>query len=63
MTPKDKVFGVRLTDDERKKLDDAAEKAGFKDKSEYVRYMTIGGGSEIQEELKEIKAIIKKLKK
>ena len=66
MTPRDKIYGIRLSEDERKKLDEAVKKAGFQDRAEYIRYMTIGEGSEINEKLddvsKDTKEILKKLK-
>ena len=60
MTPRDDVFSIRLDANERKKLEDESEKAGFRNVAEFVRYMTIGEGRAIQEDLK---TIIKKLDK
>jgi hypothetical protein len=63
MSPKDKNLRVRLTDEDFQKLEAEAKKAGFLTISEYVRYMTIGEGRTIQEDITEIKTIIKKLDK
>lgn|GEM_PF-3915997 len=63
MTPQERMLRVRLTEDEYKKLETGAEKSGFHTISEYVRYLTVGEGRMVLNELKEIKTIIKKLDK
>ena len=63
MTPKEKSLRVRLTDEEHAKLEAASKAAGFLTVSEFVRYMTIGEGRTIQEDLQELKGILKKLSK
>ena len=63
MTPKDKMFRFRLTEDELQKIEEDAKKAGFLNLSEYVRYMTIGEGSKIKDIDENVKLILKKLDK
>ena len=67
MSAKDNQIPVRLSDNEKKKLEEAANEAGFKNVSEYVRYMTIGEGRAIDAKLDIIDAklneILNKLKK
>ena len=60
MSARDKQYPLRLSDEERKQLENEAEKAGFTSVSEFIRYMTIGEGRTIQEDLK---TILKKLDK
>jgi len=54
MTPKDKAFQFRLTEEELQKLEEEAKKAGFLNTSDFVRYMTIGEGRSMQADLKKI---------
>ena len=54
MSPKDKAILVRLSEDEHARLETAAKNAGFITIAEFVRYMTIGEGRSIQNDLKEI---------
>ena len=54
MSPKDKVIGVRLSEDEYIKIEAATKAAGFISIAEFVRYMTVGEGRSIQNDLKEI---------
>ncbi len=58
MTPKEKTFLMRLSEEERDELEKAATIAGFKNISDYVRYYTIGEGRHIRED---IQKILKKL--
>lgn len=58
LSPKDKKLTVRLTPEESSQLEAAAKAAGFLTISEFVRYMTIGEGRSIQNDLK---AILEKL--
>jgi hypothetical protein len=41
MSPKDKAFAIRLKPDEFERLREEADKAGFKNISEFIRYVTI----------------------
>ena len=54
MSPKEKQLVVRLSESERNQLEAAAKTAGFLTVSEFVRYMTIGEGRSIQNDLKAI---------
>jgi Ribbon-helix-helix protein, copG family. len=60
VSPREDGFRVRLDKKEREKLEEEAAKAGFRNLSDFVRYMTIGEGRTIQEDLK---TIIEKLNK
>ena len=60
MSPKDELIHIRLTSEERKKIEEAAKEAGFISIAEYVRYMTIGEGRAIDRKFDEI---IKRLEK
>jgi hypothetical protein len=59
MSPKDRSFKMRLEEKDYLKLIEEAEKAGFQNVSEFVRYLTIGEGRKIQSDLKEILDILK----
>ncbi|MDR1271316.1 MAG: hypothetical protein LBK82_17555 [Planctomycetaceae bacterium] len=61
MSPKDKNLVVRLEPDELEYLRKEAESAGFKNVSDFVRYMTIGEGRSIQKDQKKILEILQKL--
>ena len=61
MTPKDKMFRFRLTEEEFQRLEDEAKKAGFLNMSEYARYMILGDGSIIRGIDEKTDAILKKL--
>lgn len=54
MSPKEKSLRVRLSEKEYEELESAAKEAGFLTVSEFVRYMTIGDGRRIQDNLKKI---------
>jgi len=60
MSPKDRSFRVRLTDEEYELLEEETKNAGFHTLSDFVRFMTIGKGRTIDEKLD---TIIKKLDK
>ena len=60
VSPREDGFKVRLNAEERVRLEEEAAKAGFRNLSDFVRYMTIGEGRTIQEDLK---TIIDKLNK
>ncbi len=60
MSPKDESLKIRLSDEERQKIEEAAKNAGFRSIAEYIRYMTIGQGRTIDEKLD---TIIKQTKK
>jgi hypothetical protein len=61
LSPKEKSFKLRLEEKEWLKLKKESEKAGFRNIAEFVRYVTIGEGREIVQELKDMKEILKKL--
>jgi uncharacterized protein (DUF1778 family) len=63
MTPKDFSLNVRLEPQEAELLKQEAEKAGFKNVSDFVRYTTIGEGRSIQKDQKKILEILQKLEK
>jgi hypothetical protein len=74
MSPKDKAFAIRLEPDEFERLREEADKAGFKNISEFIRYVTIGEGrtilkqlqsqsEDIQEIRDDVKKILRKLEK
>jgi len=62
MSPKDERMHIRLTANERKLLQKAAERAGYNNISAYIRAVTIGDEQGILQEIREdIKTLLKKI--
>jgi hypothetical protein len=54
LSPKEKLLRVLLDDKELQKLKEESQKAGFRSVSDFVRYVTIGEGRRLQEDVKKI---------